>query len=310
MMLMTETARLHKNIIATVTYYDVLDLPLSGFEIWKHMLAYGGGGREERFTLAQVVEGLASEELGKKLSQKNGFYFLPARAHLVWDRIAREKLSGEKLRRMRRLVRVLSFLPYVRMVAATGSLAFKHGKKESDWDMLIVFRSGKIWISRTLLTGFLHALGKRRHGSKITDRACLNYFVTEDNLEILVKDLYSAHEYISIVPLFGAATFQRFELAQQWIRDLKPQYAPTLVSHSLLLPASSAQQIVQKGLEAFFDLFSFEALLSRFQKARIMNNPNTHLDGSLIEASDQALIFLPKPRGPRVYARFKERLTF
>jgi hypothetical protein len=301
---------LNKNIIATITYYDVLDLPLTAFEIWKHMIVHEGQGRSERYSLGEVVEALGSEALVRRLGHENGFYFLPARGHLVSDRIQREKLSGEKLRRMRRLARVMSFLPYVRMIAATGSLGFKHGKKESDWDMLIVFQPGKMWIARTLLTGFLQAIGKRRHGTKITDRACLNYFVTEDNLEILVQDLYSAHEYASLIPLFGRKTFERFELAQAWIRDLKPAYAPTLAMHALLLPESRTQARVQGMFEAFWNLFPLEGFLSRAQKRRIERNPKTKLSGSLIEASDQALIFLPKPRGPRVYERFKERLSF
>lgn len=306
----TTHSQLVKNIIATVTYYDVLDLPLTSFEIWRHMIAHDGQGREQRYTFPEVAAALSSEGVTRRIMCENGFYFLPGRRDLLSDRIEREKLSARKLRRMRRLARVMSFLPYVRMIGATGSLSFKHGKADSDWDMFIVFARGRIWIARTILTLFLHGIGKRRHGNKVADRACLNYFVTEDNLEIWVKDLYSAHEYRSLIPLYDANIYGRFEAANAWIREFKPQYAPTLVPHKLTLPPSRFQGFVQAVLEAFFDLFRIETWLGRLQKEKIRRNPKTSLEGSLIEASDRALIFLPKPRGPRVFSAFKKRLSF
>jgi hypothetical protein len=71
----------------------------------------------------------------------------------------------------------------------------KHGERGSDWDMFVVLRAGRMFLGRTILTGFLHLIGKRRHGKWVSNRACLNYFVTDDSLEIGTKDLFSAHEY-------------------------------------------------------------------------------------------------------------------
>ncbi|OGI22208.1 MAG: hypothetical protein A2808_02360 [Candidatus Moranbacteria bacterium RIFCSPHIGHO2_01_FULL_55_24] len=302
--------QLAKNILATVTYYDVLDYPLTSFEIWKHLVAHEGDGQEATWTLGEVVQSLEGELLQGKIAMRSGLYFSPGREALLSLRIQREKCSARKLVRMRRLARLISCLPYVRMIGATGSLAMKHGTRRSDWDMLIVFRAGKIWFGRTIVTLFLHAIGKRRHGKKITDRACLNYFITEDNLEIMTKDLYSAHEYRFLVPLFGIPTFRRFELSNAWIRKWKPEFAPTILSHRLTLPESRIQMKIQRALESISDFFALETWLARIQKAKIARNPNTALEGSLIEASDQALIFLPRPRGPKVFSLFKERMRF
>ena len=169
--------RISKSIVATVTYYDVMSLPLTAFEIWKHLIAYGNAesSTHQSASLGEVCLALASSELSGKLSEFHGFYFLPGREHLVAERMRTERISVSKLKRMRSLASVLSCLPYVRMVGATGSLAMKKGNRGSDWDMFIVLRSGKIWIGRTVLTLFLHLIGKRRHGDRINDRACLNY---------------------------------------------------------------------------------------------------------------------------------------
>ena len=302
---------LGKNITATVTYYDVLDMPLSAFEIWKHLMLQESEQPKSNHasTLGDVFRLLASGQLNTKIQEQDGFYFLSGRADRIAARIRAEKISVAKLKRMRRLARVLAFVPYVRMVGATGSLAMKNGTRESDWDMFVVLRSGKIWIGRTILTGFLHLIGKRRHGKKIRDRACLNYFVTDDNLEIGTKDLFSSHEYRFFIPLLGFDPFQIFELKNRWIRAYRPNFVPTTLASFWTVKKTPGTIRVRGALEYFFNFFDLELWLSGWQRKKIQRNPKTALRGSLIETNDRALIFLPSPRGPRVFQKFKERLS-
>jgi hypothetical protein len=303
--------RLGKNILATVTYYDVFEMPLTSFEIWKHLITHSIDQVvcDRPCSLSDVVVFLATGQMSKKISQKNGFYFLFGREHLVSERIRAEKISVLKLKRMRRLARLLSFLPYLRMLGATGSLAMKNGTRESDWDMFVVLRSGKIWIGRTILTGFLHLIGKRRHGRKIQDRACLNYFITDDNLEIGTKDLFSAHEYRFLIPLFDIGVFRKFELKNRWMLIYRPNFLITAIPHLFTIKETFWRSNIQEALENLFDCFHFEKWLASWQKKKIHRNPNTSMEGSLIEAHDHALIFLPSPRGPKVFEKYKERLS-
>lgn len=302
---------LGKNIVATVTYYDVMDFPLTAFEIWKHLLEHD---REKNpltkpVSLGVIWNLLHSEQYAGRISEQYGFYFLPGREALVQKRIQREKLSVAKLKGMRRLAQVLAYVPYVRMIGATGSLAMKHGSQGSDWDMLVVLRSGKIWMGRTVLTAFLHLIGKRRHGRKINNRACLNYFVTDDNLEIATKDLFSAHEYRYLVPLLSFSLFQIFELKNRWITSYKPNFFLTALPGLWLVRERGSAKRVRTVLEQTLDLLEWERWLGSWQKKKIALNPKTQLEGSLIEVSEQSLIFLPSPRGPQVFQKFKERLS-
>lgn len=300
-----------KNIVATVTYYDVIDFPLTAFEIWRHLLV---PDREKDIkvadiTLSEIWHILHSEQLSGRLAEKNGFYFLKGRESLVESRIRNEKVSVRKLRGMQRLTRILLYVPYLRMIGVTGSLAMKNGERGSDWDMFVVMRSGKIWIGRTILTLFLHSIGKRRHGKKISNRACLNYFVTEESLEIVTKDLFSAHEYRFLIPLFSFPLFQIFELKNRWIREYKPNFSPTIVPNLWLVKQAPHTFSVRRIIEHFFDMFDAEQWLSSWQKKKIAKNPKTHMEGSLIEATDRSLVFLPRPRGPIIFQKFKERLS-
>lgn len=301
---------LGKNIAATVTYYDVLDMPLSAFEIWKHLMLQEAEqtNSQQTCTLGDVFRVLASGQLDAKIEERDGLYFLSGRSDRIAARIRAEKISVAKLKRMRRLMCVLAYIPYVRMIGATGSLAMKNGTRGSDWDMFVVLRSGKIWIGRTILTGFLHLIGKRRHGKKIRDRACLNYFVTDDNLEIGTKDLFSSHEYRFFIPFLGFDLFQIFELKNRWMRGYRPNFLPTTIASLWTIQKTKSVLPVRGALESLFNLLNLESWLADWQTEKIRRNPKTALSGSFIETNNRALIFLPSPSGPRVFQKFKERL--
>jgi hypothetical protein len=301
---------LHKNIVATVTYYDVLDFPLTPYEVWRFLISYDGASKTDKAMLRDVILALETPELQSKLAYLDGFVFLTGRGRLVHERIEREKLSVRKLTQMKKLAQTMRHLPFVRMIGATGSLSMKHGTRGSDWDMFIVFEQGKIWIGRFILTLFLHIIGKRRHGKNVQDRACLNYFITTDRLEIMSKDLYGAHEYQSMRLLWGKKVYERFTLANRWIQDFRPQYTVSHLAERFAIDESGQASLVQKFLEKLANAIPFQQKLINWQRHKIAHNPNTNLDGSHIEASDQALIFLPKPRGPKVFSEFKKRLVF
>jgi hypothetical protein len=301
--------QLSKNILATVAYYDAMDFPLTAFEIWKHLIAHDRDAKEDQSCrLGEVVAALAASRRPERIVELDGFYCLAGRESLVADRIRMEKISSGKLRRLRGLSRFIACIPFVHMFGAAGSLSMKHAGAGSDWDVFVVLRSGRIWIGRTLLTGLLHLIGKRRHGDKVNDRVCLNYFVTDDNLKIGMKDLFSAHEYRFLVPLYNFRLFQVFELKNAWIKEYKPNFRLTVLPSLWTADISPRLLGYKTFLERILQFPSLEKRLASWQKGKIARNPKTHLEGSMIEAHDRALIFLPKPRGPQVFERFKKRL--
>ena len=116
---------LSKNILATVTYYDVLNMPLSAFEIWRHLIRYDTEAPEQvsSCSLMDVYTCLTAGNLDANIDEQQGFYFLRGRQHLIAPRIRAEKISVSKLKRLRHLAALLIYLPYVRMLGITGSLA-------------------------------------------------------------------------------------------------------------------------------------------------------------------------------------------
>ena len=304
-------SKLNKHILATIIYYDGFDYPLTAFEIWKHMIRtdYADDKKTEmRISLAEVMKQLKDEGLVSYIDNQNGFYFLKGRKNLVEKRIARNKISMGKMKNLRKAVWLLRCVPFVRMVGITGALAMKNTKAGSDLDVLIVFKKGKIWTGRTLATLLLHIFRKRRHQKKISDRVCLNFFITDESLEINTKDLYSASEYTFLFPVYGFETYERFKIKNSWIKSIKPAYALSEIPPMVIMQDSRLSKSLRRIGEALFSFAWMEKILKKIEKQKIMKNPKTRQEGSLIYANDDALIFLPDPHGPKIFEEFKEKI--
>lgn len=303
---------LTKNILATIVYYDCMDFAMTGFEIWKYLLKlnyYEYPETSEKYTLEEVLRELESGFLLSHIERKNGFYFLKGREQLVDTRISREKISSLKIKRLSRIVKMLRFVPFIEMVAITGKLAMKSAKPGSDLDVLVVFKDGHIWTGRTLATLLVHLLGKRRYGKKIADRVCFNYFITVSGLEVITKDVYSASEYSFMIPLFGWNMFNKFQIKNGWIRTMKPLYDVTHVPPMPMLHDSDFSRGARRIFEKIFASQKLERLLKKIEREKIMKNPKTARAGSVVHAYDDALIFLPEPKGPKIFEQFKEKLS-
>lgn len=301
-----------KNILATICYYDVLDYPLTSFEVWKYLIKSGGqegGGNGQKCSLGEVSKELENSALKNFVEEFQGFYFLKGKRHLIGERIKRGKISVLKIKRLRRVVYLLRFIPFVRMVGVTGRLAMKNAQEESDWDLLTVLKKNRIWTGRTLVTLAAHLLGKRRYGNKIRDRVCLNYFITDDSLEIKTKDLFSANEYSFCFPLFGAEEYKKFQIKNSWIKKNKPNYYIAEQENLKTIKDTKCSRLVRTLGEKLFGWDFLENRLRTWEEKKIMSNPKTHQEGSMVEASDEALIFLPSPQGPKVFEEFKERVN-
>jgi hypothetical protein len=305
---------LFQNILATICYYDCFDFPLTTFEIWKNLInshqssTISHQDQEAQASLKEIIKILDEGKLGKYIEEYQGFYFLRGRKNLVSQRIERNKISIAKIKKLRKYIKILRLVPFVRMVAITGRLAMKNAELKSDWDVLIVLEQGRIWIGRMMATLVLHLVGIRRHTNKIRDRICLNHFITSASLEIKLQDLFSSHEYTWIRPIFDTGIFEKFQIRNNWIREYRPNYGLAGLFPLGMVADSQLAKNVRKWLEKILDWEFLEKTLKTWQEKKIAKNPKTGMAGSYIEASDEALIFLPEPRGPKIYECFQNRL--
>ncbi len=311
------SSNLSKYVLTTLAYYDALDYPMTAFEIWKYLTRMEPiETGEEKMTLANVIKELEGDKLRRFICTSEGFYFLRGRENLVKQRLERNKIAEKKLKIAIKIAKILRFVPFVRMVAVSGRLAMKNTEKKSDLDFLIVLKNRKIFTGRLLVTLTVHLLGKRRYGTKIEDRACLNHFLNKKYLEINLKDdfsepeyFFSASEYYFLLPLFGSKTFQKFREKNIWMKKYKVNYGIFEESNLKFVEDFCPAKIIRKIGEKIFQADFIEERLKKWQMERIAKDPRTHRAGSVIIANDKKMVFLPEPQGVKTYEKFCKKLS-
>lgn len=192
---------------AILRYFDLFDYPLT---------------KEELLNFTQIKP---EEWANPEIQEKNGYYFLNGREKIIETRIKREEYAKQLWLKTYFYLRILKYLPFLKMVAVCNTLAFNHPEKESDIDLFIVTSKNRLWIARILTTFCLQLLGVRRHGNKISGRFCLSFWCTEDaiNLEqIQIKPLdpYLAFWCLTLKPVLDNNLYEKFiEENSLWIKN-------------------------------------------------------------------------------------------
>ena len=113
---------------------------------------------------------------------------------------------------------LIARFPFVKGVAVSGSLSKRFADEDADIDFFIITAVNRLWIART----FLHMFKKITFLFNLQDCFCMNYFVDESSLCILEKNIYTATEVVTVMPICGLAVFERFYLANNWTKNYLP----------------------------------------------------------------------------------------
>ncbi len=304
-----------KNILFTLAFYDVLNYPLTAFETWKYLIADEENSTEKsehsfKISYEKVLKILTDLERRKIIQKEKGFYFLPSQRELVKKRIFAEKISSMKIERVKKWAKVFNFIPYVRGVFLTGTLAMKRSFAEGDWDVIVVLKKNRIWLGRFFAILFLHFLKKRRHKKRTKNRFCLNHFLAEDGLKLEEKNHFSANEVIFSLPIVNANLHRKFLLKnKKWIKKIRPNF---YAQKKFWMKKNERKFSLKFFLEIFLEVIFLGKILNYFCKKfmikKIENNPKTYWRGADIRYSDRALVFLPEPQRAVIISKARARL--
>lgn len=193
-------------VLQTLLYSDVFDFPLTAQEV--HRFLHG-----KLATYDKVFQALSEDP---RFIKKENYFTLIGREELVNIRKQRESRSRKLMPYALRYGRVLGSLPFVRMVALTGSLAVLNISTIADFDYLLVTHPGRLWMARAfaLLFGRL----TRRFGHTI----CPNLIISENCLEWHPHDLYSARELCQMIPITGKDVYRILMKTNEWVKEFLP----------------------------------------------------------------------------------------
>jgi len=201
---------LENAILETVAYADVFDYPLTLPQLNRYLHRQAAGQDEiyRALTHGQLIPGC--------LSLSAGFVMLAGREALVSQRLLGIESAAKLYPAAAYYGKQLSRLPFVRMVALTGSLAMGNADKHADFDYFIVTDHGHVWTSRAMC--LLIAKAAKMRGYSI----CPNFIISRNLLTLPGRDIYNAHELTQMIPLAGFALYQELRRLNSWSAEFLP----------------------------------------------------------------------------------------
>ena len=205
---------LKKNILKTLLYYDIFSHPLKTDEIYSFL---------PRNSIAKkdVVSFLHSSASAGTVpyGEKDGYYYIKPSVDNVSRRIEKEEYSGTMWKRAALVTHIIKRFPFVRAVLVTGSLSKNSSDKTSDLDFMLITANNRLWISRSMLMLF-----KKIFFMNSYKFFCINYYVTENNLEITEKNIFTATEIATIQATDNTGLMEQFIKSNDWVKDFFPNY--------------------------------------------------------------------------------------
>jgi hypothetical protein len=226
---MNSEVRIERAVLETLIYSDIFNYPLRLDELQRYLPVYLNG-HDLHAALAQ---------LDGRIGKRDGYYFVAGRQDIVRTRQSRELPSRRALRHAHFYGRILNVLPFIRMVAVTGSLAVLNCEETADLDFMLVTRAERVWTARAAAV----VLG--RLARLFGDTLCPNLIISERALEWPLHDMYSAREFCQMVLVAGQDVHTRLIAANAWVDSLLPNAR----RESKAAPGSKLSSILQKILE-------------------------------------------------------------
>jgi len=208
---MTPTRSQELAVLQSVVYASLFDYPLTLPQLRNSLV----GIAADEATIASWWRDSAL--LQATVGHRDGLYWPAGRGDLVATRRRREALSRALLDRDRHMLRLVAGMPFVSMVALSGSLAHLNAERSADVDLFVITRPNRVWLVTVTVLAIAKLLGWRR-------RLCLNYVISERQLAVTPVDLFSANQIIHLQPLAGHHTYRRFLAANPFVSTWYPNF--------------------------------------------------------------------------------------
>jgi hypothetical protein len=219
------------DVLRIVLYFDVFGWPLARREVARFVRPWEPE-RVERACDALVASG--------RLDAEGAWIYAPGRGHHLEKRRHSGREAERRWPAARRAAAVLARFPHVRGVLVTGGLS--KGAMGDDVDFLLLVAPGRVWITKTLLQAWRKALPE-----PVRECFCTNYLLAEDRLAIDDRNVYTAIELATAVPMYGGEACGRLLDANGWARSWVPgwDWAVQRAYNAPELPARRAAGVLE-----------------------------------------------------------------
>jgi hypothetical protein len=199
-----------KSILKALAYFDIFQYPLTRNEI-RQFLDKPVTGSE----LDDILNNLLIDEW---IFFYNGFYCLQDNPLPACKRINGNQRATELLPKAQEIGRFLYRFPFVKAIGISGSLSKNFADDRADIDFFVITKANRLWIART----FMHLFKKLTFLTGRQHYYCMNYYIDEEALLLSDRNIFTAIEVKTLLPVSGDFTFWHFFGANQWADEWLP----------------------------------------------------------------------------------------
>ncbi|MBT3512107.1 MAG: adenylyltransferase/cytidyltransferase family protein [Candidatus Pacebacteria bacterium] len=229
-------------VLLTITYSDQFKFPLTKKEIAQRLIKIS-------VTENKLGETLINLSKLNLIENKGGFWKLSKGTDQVKNRLRRANYSQQKWLEVDKLLSVIGWIPWIRGVAVTGSLAVDNVTVNDDIDLMLVVAPQRLWLSRVLVSLSSLWVGKRRTWQGNEENSwCFNLWLDDKHLGLPKnkRNLYSAYEVCQTKWMLDKAGIEKkFYQNNYWVKNLLPNYF-----NSKLIGASKIIEAEKSGYES------------------------------------------------------------
>jgi hypothetical protein len=255
-----------QDILSTLAYFDIFNYPITQAEI---ILFCSRIYSHKEFSTA--LEQLVYEGTIFRFDE---FYTLQNDYSVIPRRRTGNLKAKELLKTADKVAVLLSYFPFVRGIAISGSLSKNYADDQSDIDLFIITAKDRLWLARTLM----HCLKKLSFLVNRQHLFCMNYYIDEEGMEIAEKNIYTATEIATLLPLRGITAFSEFYRKNSWSRQYLPNHLMRIsyvkeMNHSFI--KRSMEFLLHNALGDFLDNFFMKLTAFRWSKKTRKNKLNS-----------------------------------
>lgn len=207
-----------KGIISTLCYSSIFNWPLTYNEIYKYLYKI----KIDYYSLSDHIRNLLKEGV---ISYNTGLFCLSGEEKSFENRLNTINDSLKLLKKGIEFGKLLgNTVPGIKFVGISGSIA---AGSVGDIDLFII-TSKELYKTR-FLSMIISKIANKLLGRKFY---CLNFFLSENNLEISEKNIYTAREIAQLIPVFDVGIYEMFIDANKWIYSLLPNFRPYEIEKS------------------------------------------------------------------------------
>jgi len=196
-------SKLKQAILSTLAYQKVFEFAPTKETLYQQLIS------DKPYTEDEFEQALSDLDI---LQNQDGHLYIGNDIEIAKQSREKSKWSNEKIVKAEKIGRILSKIPWIKMIGISGAVSSFNATKDDDIDLFVIVEHDRLWLARLFDWILLNALRVRRNASstEFNDKICINYYLTDKDLKLENQDLYTAIEITKLIPIYNHAAYFYF----------------------------------------------------------------------------------------------------